>query len=277
MTRYGMAIDVDRCTGCHSCFLACRDEHAGNDHRPISAAQPQVGQRWIDVREVERGSFPKLKVSHIPVPCLHCADAPCTGAARGGAVYRRGDGIVLIDPEKAVGQRGLVASCPYGAIFWNEALNVAQKCTLCAHLLEAGWKEPRCVEACPTQAIVFGDLADPASEVARARASRPVERLEPAGNGEALVVHLGLPKPFLAGEIAFADNSEMPAEGVTVVLQRAGEALTAAADNYGDFEFAGLAAGEYQLVVEHPGYARREIRVHTDGQPNVGTIVLEPV
>ena len=100
MARYGMVIDVSRCIGCYNCFLACRDEHAGNDHRPITLAQPAAGHRWINIREQERGSFPKVKVSHIPVLCLQCADAPCIGAATNGAVYRREDGIVLIDPDK---------------------------------------------------------------------------------------------------------------------------------------------------------------------------------
>ena len=83
MTRYGMVIDVGRCIGCYNCFLACRDEHAGNDHRPVAAAQPDAGHKWIEVRAHERGSFPKVKVSYVPVPCQHCAEAPCIGASDG--------------------------------------------------------------------------------------------------------------------------------------------------------------------------------------------------
>jgi Fe-S-cluster-containing dehydrogenase component len=276
MAQYAMVIDVGRCTGCYNCFVACRDEHAGNDYPPIAAAQPDAGQRWIDLRVEERGSFPKVKVWHIPVPCLHCADAPCMRAATGGAVYRRDDGVILIDPEKAHGQRTLVASCPYGAIFWNEGLNLPQKCTFCAHLLDQGWKEPRCVESCPTQAIVFGDLDDRRSDVAALQGSTAVERLDPQSGGDALVAYFGLPRLFLTGEVVLADDADAPARGVAIVLRRNGEALTTATDNYGDFEFDGLASGDYTLVVEHPGYAPREIPVRTGGQPNLGTIVLEP-
>ena len=64
------------------------------------------------------------------------------------------------------------SSCPYRVIFWNEAANIPQKCTFCAHLLDDGWSEPRCVEACPTEALVFGDLDDPESAVSKAMKSR---------------------------------------------------------------------------------------------------------
>ena len=74
-------------------------------------------------------------------------------AVPGGAVYRRDDGLVIIDPIKAKGRRELVESCPYGAIYWNETAQVAQKCTGCAHLLDQGWTETRCSQVCPTGAI----------------------------------------------------------------------------------------------------------------------------
>lgn len=278
MARYGLVIDVSRCVGCYACFLACRDEHADNDHPPVSLAQPAADQKWIDVRERERGSFPKVKVDYVPVPCLHCADAPCIRAATGDAMYRRDDGIVLIDPVKAVGQRDLVAACPYRVIFWNEAKNVPQKCTLCAHLLDDGWKQPRCAEVCPTQAIVFGDTADPRSEIAKLRAGKRVEDLHPEFTTKPLVQYLGLPKRFVAGEVVFADHIDEPAEGVGIVLHREGERLTARTDNYGDFEFDGLTeAASYCLLIEHPGYRAREVAVPARACLNLGMIVLEPV
>lgn len=276
MARYGMVIDVGRCIGCYNCFLTCRDEHAGHDRPGISLAQP-AGQKWIDVRETERGSFSKVRVSHVPVPCLHCEDGRCLRAAAGGAVYRRPDGIVLIDPDKAAGRRELADACPYGVIFWNESRNLAQKCTLCAHLLDAGWKEPRCVEVCPTQAIVFGDLTDKTSAVAQSAAAAAIEDLHPEFNAKPAVRYIGLPKRFVAGEIAFADKTEMPAEGVRVLLARGGKVLTAATDNYGDFVFDGVDEdADYRLRVEHPGYTSRDLAVSTRTDVNVGTIVLEP-
>lgn len=275
MKRYGMVIDVDRCTGCFNCFLACRDEHAGNGHRPVSVAQP-AGHSWIHVRELERGSFPKVKVSYVPVPCLQCVDAPCMKAATEGAVIRRADGIVIIDPDKAVGQRDIVAACPYGAVFWNEAENLPQKCTFCAHLLDDGWKEPRCVEACPVQALKFGDLDDARSDVARLVSEAPVEALAPAPREAPPVRYLGLPTCFLAGEIVLGDRPGECAEGVRVSLRRGQQTLTTSTDNYGDFEFVGLDAdADYVVRVEHAGYKACELRWNSSADPNVGTLVME--
>lgn len=276
MTRYGMVIDVDRCTGCFNCFLACRDEHAGSDHRPVSLAQPD-GHNWIKVRELERGSFPKVKVSYVPVPCLQCTDAPCMRAATGGAMYRRPDGIVVIDLDKAIGQRGIVSACPYGAVYWNEERNLPQKCTFCAHLLDAGWKEPRCVESCPVQALAFGNLDDPQSDVARRRAEKPIEALAPEPAEQPPVGYFGLPKCFVAGEVVLGDRPEECADGVKLTLRLGQQTIAVSTDNYGDFEFNGLKAdAEYILSIEHAGYKAREFRVHTSADPNVGTIVLEP-
>ena len=145
MARLGIVIDINKCTGCHNCFLACRDEYFGNDYGTYSAPQPLDGQFWMQVKEIERGSFPRPKLDYIPVPCMHCESAPCMNVAADGAVYRREDGIVLIDPQKAKGQRDIVNTCPYRVIFWNEELQIPQKCTMCAHRLDEGDKEPRCV------------------------------------------------------------------------------------------------------------------------------------
>ena len=121
----------------------------------------------MKIVERERGKYPRVKVAYTAVPCMHCDDAPCIRAGLNGAVYRREDGIIIIDPEKAKGQKEIMSACPYNVIYWNEDLGLPQKCTMCAHLLDAGWKEPRCSEACPTGAIIFGDLDDPNREVAK--------------------------------------------------------------------------------------------------------------
>jgi Fe-S-cluster-containing dehydrogenase component len=276
MPRYAMVIEADRCVGCYNCFLACRDEHAGNDHRPVAAAQPAAGQRWIDLRIHERGTFPKVKVSYVPVPCLHCAEAPCLKAASAGAVYRRPDGIVLIDPGKAVGQRAIVDACPYGAVFWNESETVAQKCTLCAHLLDAGWKEPRCVEACPTGALVFGDATDPSGRLAALRASGTVETLEPEHATRPLIGHRGLPRRFVAGEIVLADDPDRPAAGVRITLRCGDTTRETRADAFGDFGFDDLPAdASCRLTVVHPGYRTAVLELVTDTDRNVGAVLLE--
>ena len=150
MKNYGIVIDVMKCNGCYSCFLACKDEHCGEEFPGYSAAQPMTGQYWMNLVEVERGTYPKVKLNHIPVTCAQCKNPACMKAAEDGAVYKREDGIVMIDPVKAAGQKQIVNSCPYRVIFWNQEKNVAQKCTMCAHLLDEGYKTPRCVELCPT-------------------------------------------------------------------------------------------------------------------------------
>jgi len=275
LPRLGMVIDVNKCTGCYSCFLACRDEYCGNDYSPYSAPQPFSGHFWMRLRQQERGQFPKVKVAYIPVPCQHCEDAPCQAAAPDQAIYRRPDGIVMIDPAKAAGQQAVVTACPYGAIFWNPELHLPQKCTFCAHLLDRGWKAPRCVEACPTGALVFGDLDDPQSEPAMLQTSSRLEALHPEYSTQPKVLYVGLPKRFIAGEVVLADQEDECAVGVKVTLVgEAGEQLTTT-DNYGDFEFEGLSdAGEYAVKVAPGGYAPVELRVRTETDVNLGTIRL---
>ena len=87
-------------------------------------------------------------------------------AAKDGAVYRRDDGLIVIDPEKARGQRAIAEACPLGMVYWNEELEAPQKCTGCAHLLDDGWAEPRCVDACATGALRYVDADEAADELA---------------------------------------------------------------------------------------------------------------
>jgi len=274
MARYGMVMDVTKCNGCYNCFLACRDEYCGNDFAPYSASQPMTGHFWMRLIEKERGKYPKVKVAYTAVPCMHCENATCVKTAQNGAIYRREDGIVIIDPEKAKGQKELLSSCPYRVIYWNEALQLPQKCTLCAHLLDQGWKEPRCVEACPTGALIFGDLEDPNSEIAKVLASGKTEALHPEyGLGEK-VRYIGLPKRFVAGSVVFGDSDEC-AEGVKVTLEGEGQKQTVNTNNYGDFEFEGLASDkEYTVKVEHAGYKSQQFTVKTNIDVYLGDIFL---
>ena len=274
MARYGMVIDINKCNGCYNCFLACRDEYCGNDYPPYSLAQPYTGHFWMRIIEKERGKYPKVKVAYTPLPCLHCDDALCIKAAHNGEIYRRPDGIVIIDPEKAKGQKQLLSSCPYRVIYWNEEKNIPQKCTFCAHLLDAGWKEPRCVEACPTGALAFGDLDDPNSEVSKLVASGKVEILHPEYDMKDKVSYIGLPKRFIAGTVVFGDKDEC-AENVSVTLTSQGEKKVIKTDNYGDFELEGLPADkEYSVKIEYPGYAPQEFSVQTKVDVYLGEIIL---
>jgi len=274
LARYGLVIDVNKCSGCYNCYLACRDEYCGNDYPPYSLAQPYTGHFWMRQIERERGKYPKVKVAYTPLPCMHCDDALCIKVAQDGAVYRRPDGIVIIDPEKSKGQKNLLSACPYRVIYWNEEKNIPQKCTLCAHLLDAGWKEPRCVEACPTGALTFGDLDDPNSEVAKLNASGKTEILHPEYEMKEKVTYIGLPKRFVAGSVVLGDKDEC-AENVSVTLTGEGENKTVKTDNYGDFEFEGLPEDkEYSVKIECPGYKPEEFSVKTKVDVYLGDIIL---
>ena len=272
--RYGLVIDISRCSGCYNCFLACKDEHCGHDYPGYTAAQPMTGHRWINLKETERGRYPKVKVSYTPIPCMHCRQAPCIQQAKGEAVYRRADGIVIIDPVKAKGQKQLIEACPYGVIYWNEEKNLPQKCTFCAHLLDRGWKEPRCVELCPAGALVFGDLDDPQGEAARIIAENHTETLLPESGCKENVVYIGLAKKFIAGTVAYADTDEV-AGGATVIQAKDWNKKTIKANGFGDFEFEGLDSDtNYSIRIEAPSYQAHEQHVKTLTDRYLGVIML---
>jgi len=183
MVRYAWLIDTTRCIGCNVCTITCKDQFVGNDWPPYSAAQQdgeydntgwqiKPGHFWMSVAEKEWGKAidASTKVRYIAEPCMLCDDPPCVKAATGGAMYKRPDGIVIIDPVKSKGQQQIVASCPYGKIFWNNQLQIPQKCTLCAHRLDVGL-QPACVNACPiTGVMTFGDETALASAISQKKA-----------------------------------------------------------------------------------------------------------
>jgi len=276
MNKWNLIIDVALCHDCNNCFLSCKDEYCDNDFLPYSVAQPRHGHRWIDILRKERGQYPMVDVAYLPVPCMHCDDAPCL--TEDGAVYKREDGIVLIDPEKAKGRKDLLDLCPYGAVWWNNEAGVAQKCTLCAHLLDDGWAEPRCVQACPTGAMSFV-LADEAEMEGRVEAGK-LEVYHPEYRTRPRVYYKNLyryTRCFIGGSVALKDVDEC-AEGAQVSLkdgfgQLAGTTTT---NNYGDFRIDDLEenSGEYILEVAYTGYQEREVTVDLKDSANVGTIFL---
>jgi Fe-S-cluster-containing dehydrogenase component len=274
MTRYGMVIDLVKCTGCYNCFLTCRDEFAGNDYAQYSAPQPMTGMNWMRIIEKERGEYPKVKVNYTPIPCMHCADAACLKAAENKAVYRK-DGIVIIDPVKAKGQKQIVNACPYRAIEWNEELQIPQKCNFCAHMLAKGEKVPRCVESCPTGALVFGDLDDPKSEVSILIASGKTEAMHPEYALKENVRYIALPRKFVAGMVIYGDKDEC-AVGLKVTLKGGKENKETLTNGFGDFEFEGLAENTaYTVQIEAKGYKAKNIKAKTIKDVYLGEIVLK--
>jgi hypothetical protein len=159
-------------------------------------------------------------------------------------------------------------------IFWNEDKNIPQKCTLCAHLLDQGWEEPRCVEACPTGALLFGDLSDSQSEISKAWDSEKIEILHPEFELKPRVKYLGIPRRFIAGTVIFKDKDQC-AENVKVTLSGRGKKQTVRTNNFGDFEFEGLEEGEdFNLKIEHSGYKPQSFKVQTKLDVYLGEILL---
>ncbi len=278
MKKYAFIIDIGKCENCQNCFLSCKDEHCGNAWPGYSRPQPLHGQRWLDILQKERGSFPLIDVAYLPKPCMHCDQAPCV-AAGDGVVYQRQDGIVIIDPDKARGRRDLVSSCPHGAIFWNEEEGVAQKCTLCAHLLDGGWKAPRCVQSCPTGALVL--FYGPEEELRKRIAQERLQILPAAqdGPGRPRCYYKNLyrySRCFLAGSLAEqVSGVEECVIGARLVLQRGDEVIgEQLSDDFGDFKFDDLpddrADCELVILLGEKEVKRQTVTL-SNGQ-SVGTI-----
>lgn len=276
MTRYGMVIDLSRCTACYGCFAACKDEYWENDYPPYSVGQPRFGQFWINVSKKERGEYPYIKVAYMPMLCQQCGDAPCMKEAKDGAMYRKRNGIVIIDPNKAVGQKRIVKACPYGVIFWNDEKNLPQKCTLCAHRIDEG-KIPRCVQICPSGCLTFGDFDDPKSEVSRLLAAGEAEVFHPEWETKPNIYYADLEKAttnFVAGAVAYQDLNEC-AEGASVVLKGPnGLMRSAKANAFGNFEFDGLGPGGYSVRVKAPGYKPQVVSFELKTNHYLGTVNL---
>lgn len=276
MAKYGMVIDLDRCIGCYNCQIACKDEHVGNDFTPIAKPQPTFGHFWLSIKEQERAlSSSRIRVYYYPHLCNQCENAPCIEAAKEGGVYRRSDGVVIIDPVKSAGQKQIVESCPYGAVYWNEQLNVPQKCTFCAHLLDQGWEAPRCIQTCPTDCMIFGDLDNPDSRISKFLAAGKGEELYPEYGTKPRVTYAGLPKPLVSGTVVKGDDQECGADARIELTGPGGKRVQSQADAFGEFYINDAETGKSQVRITLEGYAPlvREIDVTSDVTV-LGDIVL---
>ena len=276
--RYGIAIDSSRCMACYNCVLACKDEHCGYGSE-LSAPQPQMGQFWMNIEERERGDRPgNILVSTVPKPCSHCKDPDCMKAGSPGAVYKRPDGIVIINPEKAKGQKAIAEACPIGAIYWNEELQLPQKCTMCAELLDKGYKLPRCVEACPNQALVFGDLDDPESEISRMIDKGKITQLKALEGKETAVVHLNIPGVFLAGSVYLPDDEVAVGAKVTLQGPSSGMFFETETNWAGDWLADNLPEDRYfEITIEYKGCTTATLSAVTDTDHFVDDILLDKI
>jgi molybdopterin-containing oxidoreductase family iron-sulfur binding subunit len=205
-----MVIDLDRCTGCQACVVACKAE---NNVPAVGAWQAARGRTisWMQIltETEEEHDHAGEKMRFIPRPCLQCDDPPCTKVCPVYATYRNPEGIVAQIYARCIGCRFCMAACPYNAKYFNwrayqqegpgqnpdvsvRPKGVVEKCTFCHHRLQkareralAERRELRpgeyvtaCAEACPGRAIVFGDLSDPGSEVSKLARSPRAFRLQ---------------------------------------------------------------------------------------------------
>ncbi len=278
MKKWNFILDVKLCQGCNNCFLACRDEFFENDFQPYSLAQQRHGQKWMSIKQKERGQYPRIDVAYLTAPCMQCDDAPCIKKSD-GAVYKREDGIVIIDPEKSKGKKDIVKTCPYNAISWNEESQVPQKCTFCVHLLEEGWKVPRCVQSCPTEALTAVNLED--EEMAALVTSENLEYYKPELGTKPRVYYKNLYRfttCFISGGVAFKDTDECT-EGATVSLKDPSGSLIVSVktNNYGDFKLDGITknSGLYTIDIEYPEYGKLTLTEEVSESRNLGVVFLE--
>ena len=215
--QWGMVVDIDKCTGCQACVVACQSEN----NVPINE-EAHFNQRraieWIRVERYWEGEFPDVKARFIPLFCQQCGDAPCEPVCPVYATYHNSEGLNVQVYNRCIGTRFCANNCPYQVRFfnfwepaWPETLKnqlnpdvtvrsrgIMEKCTFCVQRIRRSSREadkngeelqdgdralsPACVNACPTEALMFGNLNDPESKVAK-KAEKELRETTPARKG----------------------------------------------------------------------------------------------
>jgi molybdopterin-containing oxidoreductase family iron-sulfur binding subunit len=215
MPKWAMVVDLDRCTGCEACVVAC---HAENNIPTVSDDQAARGRamHWIRVERYWEGEYPEARMRFQPVLCQHCDAAPCEPVCPTYASYHTADGLNAQVYNRCIGTRFCANACPYNVRFFNffnpvwpkplhlqlnpdvsvRSVGIMEKCTFCVQRirdaegqakaenreLRDGEFNPACVQSCAPKAMVFGDLSDPNSEVSRlAKSGRSVKLLGELG------------------------------------------------------------------------------------------------
>ena len=221
--RWGMVVDLDRCTGCQACVVACQAENniALNEEQRVLERRAKT---WIRIERYWEGEFPNAKARFIPVLCQHCGNAPCETVCPVWATYHNNEGLNVQVYNRCIGTRFCANGCPYSVRyfnFWNpewpEPMNnqlnpdvtvrtkgIIEKCTFCvqrinrAHVtagnegreIRSGEVQPACAQSCPTSALVFCDLNDPESapaQLAEAEAGRSYTLLQHFGTDPGII------------------------------------------------------------------------------------------
>ncbi len=214
-TRWGMVVDLDRCTGCQACVVACYAEN----NLPLNTEDMVVQERahnWIRIERYWEGEYPNIKARFLPVLCQHCANAPCEPVCPVYATYHNPEGLNVQVYNRCVGTRYCINNCPYHARFFNwwevplpdpmqyylnpdvtvRSKGITEKCTFCVQRIRRATRnaknegrqvadnefQPACAQACPTNTLLFGNLANPNSAVSKlAKNDRHYRLLEELG------------------------------------------------------------------------------------------------
>jgi Fe-S-cluster-containing dehydrogenase component len=277
MQKWNLIIDVAECTNCQLCTLSAMDEYVGNDWPGVAAPMPRHGHHWINILQRERGQATMIDIAYVPTMCNHCDNAPCI-AKGAGAVRKRDDGIVIIDPVKAKGRKDLVESCPFGHIWWNEELQLPQAWPFDAHLIDQGWEKTRGHQACPTGAMRAIKVED--EEMARIAREQELEVMRPELNTKPRVYYKNLwryTKCFIGGSVSTETNGVVDCvEGASVRLIKDGAVVASAlTDNYGDFRFDRLDEGSGRYTIEVSAFGRtKNVEAVLGESLNLGEIRL---
>ncbi|MCP4002975.1 MAG: 4Fe-4S dicluster domain-containing protein [bacterium] len=210
--RWGMNIDLDKCSGCNSCTVACNVE---NNLPTVGPENARIGREmhWIRIERYVETADDQVDVRFEPMMCQHCGAAPCESVCPAIATYHNPEGLNVMVPNRCLGTRFCSNNCPYKARRFNHRpydllyeapeeliLNpdvtvrgkgVMEKCTLCVHRIAEGRDEARkkgrnvqdgdftiaCAQACPSKAITFGNLKEESSEVAKLRHDKRAYRV----------------------------------------------------------------------------------------------------
>ncbi len=277
MKKWNLIVDVARCNNCYNCFIGTKDEYVDNAYEGVSAPQPLHGHSWVKMEYRESGQWPMVETYFRPTMCNHCDDAPCMAAAKNDAVRKRDDGIVVIDPERAKGQKQLVDACPYGAIYWNEELELPQAWPFDAHLLDRGWDKTKLETVCPTDVFRSVQLSD---EDMQALAKEEGLETLPSDSGAKPRVYYKnnnlFTRCFVGGTLVTTkDGVEDCVAGARVTLSQDDTDLaTAESDAFGEFRIGNLPRelGDVMLRIEIGGDVAHQQSVQIEDSIYVGCI-----